>query len=174
MAQDDPHTRQHFVHAKGLGDVIIGPQIQRLDFVAFCLLAGEDDTRPLGPVAHPRVGPQPAHPGKEQVEKREVGRVPGTRLNGFVPASGSEHLVAVGREAALQGPQNFPLVIHYQDRGTQFTHKTISSRFPTGNMTNATNPPPSRSFIQIPPPCPSTSPFPPPSPTPAPVAYLPR
>src|SRR5262245_42356551 len=43
MAQGDPYTGKQFVHAEWLGDIVIGPKLERLDNTAFVGAAGEDD-----------------------------------------------------------------------------------------------------------------------------------
>src|SRR6266849_781407 len=41
--QNDPHARQHLLHAEGLGDVVIRPQVERFNLVAFGVLHREHD-----------------------------------------------------------------------------------------------------------------------------------
>src|SRR5207237_1541162 len=51
VAQRRAHARQELPHAEGLGDVVVGAGIERLDLGALLVARGKHDDRHRGPLA---------------------------------------------------------------------------------------------------------------------------
>src|SRR5581483_8567512 len=112
-AQGDPHARQHFFNAKGLGDVVIGPQVERFDLVAFGILHRKHDNWHVRRGSHLAAYLQAAHAWQQQVEQDKVRAQRGRGINCFLTTTCGVNAVTMCFEGAMQGSYNFSLIIDH-------------------------------------------------------------
>jgi hypothetical protein len=73
MTQCDTDPRQKFTRVEGLGQVVVGPGVERPDFVLLLFPRRDDDNGRLRPLAQPFGYFQSVHVGKTQVKQHHVG-----------------------------------------------------------------------------------------------------
>ena len=86
-AQAGPNAGRYFPRSERFADVIIGPSIERLDFVSFLSPGGEHNYRNLAPLAYLPNDIYPVHVWEPKVEKDEIG----------IPSSGLRNSILTGR-----------------------------------------------------------------------------
>ena len=102
-----------------LGDVVVGPQIERFDHVVALVLRGDHDHRQIGDRPDLSQLPQrleAAQAGHHHVEQDRVDAAFADHPEGGDAAVGREHLVAAAREPARQRIPVHRVVVDQQQR----------------------------------------------------------
>ena len=72
-AQHGVDPGQHFLHLKGLGDIVVGAQLQAVDLVLQLALGGEHDDGHLGGLPDFAADGPAVHAGQHDVQHHQVG-----------------------------------------------------------------------------------------------------
>ncbi len=124
MAQRHAQTRQQFVGAKRLGQVIVRAQVERGHFVALGVAHGKDEDGDGRPFAQSFAHVQAAQLGQVEIEDDGVWQFRGGPVECLFAVGGADHVVAVSDQARAQRTQNMRLVVNDQDFGL-FHRSTI-------------------------------------------------
>ena len=106
---------QEFIDAERLRLVVVGPQVQRLDLVAFVLADREHDDRGGRPRPEPAADLEPADPREVQVEHDEVRSEALREQQGFLAVDRGLHGVPPGDEGSVQCLADLSLVVDDED-----------------------------------------------------------
>src|SRR5215467_4477817 len=68
--QNNTHASQHLLYAKGLGDVVVGSQVEDFDLVAFSVFNRQDDNGYIGHYPHTPTHFQAAHAWQQEVKQQ--------------------------------------------------------------------------------------------------------
>src|SRR5262249_52199301 len=112
-----PHPGEKFVHAEGLGDVVVRARVQRLHLVGAVSAAGQDDDGRAGPAAQPADYLHPVQVRQAEVEDHQVRRAVAGPLQRLPAGGGRVHLVAAHPQVDPQRAQDLRLVVDYQNAG---------------------------------------------------------
>lgn len=116
-ADGGPQPGQQLVHAEGLGDVVVGTRVQRLDLLVGGVPGGEHDDRHPGPAAQPLDHVDAVEVGQAQVEHHDVGVAGGGELEGGGTVVGRVDLVLAGLEVDHQGAHDLRFVVDHEHPG---------------------------------------------------------
>jgi hypothetical protein len=86
VAQGYPQPGQQFAHAKWFGQIIIGPCVQRGDFIGFLIADREDNNWCLGSLSQPPGHFDPFDVGQPQIQNDDVGAIIHNCLQSFLPS----------------------------------------------------------------------------------------
>ncbi len=120
-AQHHPDARRQLAQAEGLGDVIVGAQLQPQHLVVLIQPGGQDDDGclllpgwgGLAPVsAHEIVA---AHLRHHQVQHDQVGLLMPRHEQRLAPVAGGSHLEALLYQVRLEQRAQLGFIIHHQD-----------------------------------------------------------
>ena len=114
-AQHCPHPGYQFAGAEGLGDVVIGAQIQADESIRFGGLGREHDDRHLGLGLQDTADVEPIHLGQQQVQHDQVRPSLAGQLQGFQAVVSDEHPVAVPLQIEPDQVHDLPVVVNHQD-----------------------------------------------------------
>ena len=120
------HARQQLLDAEGLGEVVVGAQIEAVDLVLILPTRRQDDDGHGGELAHPLRDGKAIHPWHHDVEQHEIG---GVRLDLFerrLPIAHRDHLIALELEVARDQPQDLGIVVGGQNRRLLRRHRSFS------------------------------------------------
>ena len=106
---------QELVDAERLRLVVVGPQVQRLDLVAFVLADREHDDRGGRPRPEPAADLEPADRREVQVEHDQVRREALREQQGFLAVDRGLHGIPPGDEGSIQCLADLGLVVHDED-----------------------------------------------------------
>ena len=122
-----PHAREKLIHAEGLGHVVVGPEIERLDLAGFVTPARQHHDR-HALVARPHHSQQiePLHVGQPQIENDEVGFLPQKLERGFC-VGGFEDVVALRAQTHAKKLADRRLVVDDENLGSGGAHAATSS-----------------------------------------------
>jgi hypothetical protein len=116
-----PHRRAHpgqqLVHAERLGQVIVGPGVERFHLVRGVGPAGQHDDRRGSPAAQPADHVHAVHVGQSQVEDDQVRRVGGGQRQRLRPGLGRVHRVLPRPQVDPQRPQDLRLIVNNKHPG---------------------------------------------------------
>ena len=113
-AERGANTREKFLDAEGLGDVVIGAGIERNDFVPFGVAHGEHDDRSIAGTANFAAGLNAADAGKIHVEKNQIGFVLGSQFDGLFAVEASQDRVATERKRGAQNAPDLRFVVDHR------------------------------------------------------------
>jgi cellulose synthase/poly-beta-1,6-N-acetylglucosamine synthase-like glycosyltransferase/peptidoglycan/xylan/chitin deacetylase (PgdA/CDA1 family) len=105
------HPGQQFLHAERLGDVVVGPRVERLDLVGAVGSPGQHDDGRLGPAAQALDDLHAVQVGQAQVEDDQVRRVPAGHGERLGPGRRDVHLVLPHPQVDAQRPEDLRLVV---------------------------------------------------------------
>ena len=128
--QGGPDTCQQLAGAKGLGNIIVGPQVQRLDLILLRGAGRKHHDRSHVLLAHGADQLQTVPVGQTQIQDHEVGVVGGKQ--GQAHGAGVRHqcLIAVGLQQRLNEAANIGLIFHHKDLEFIIAHlRSPPSRF---------------------------------------------
>ena len=108
---------QQLVHAEGLGDVVVGARVERLDLLVGGVPGRQHQDRHPGPAAQPLDHLDAVHVGQAQVEDDHVGVAGGGELEGGGAVGGRVDLVLACLEVDHEGAHDLRLVVDHQHPG---------------------------------------------------------
>ena len=126
VANGRPHTGQQLIGAKGLGEIVIGPQIQSGDLVLLVGAGGDHYHRQGGPAAELAQNVQTVHIRQAQIQNHQIRAVGGDHGHGLGSAGGPHSLVAIGGENGGDKAGDALFVLNDQNLFTD-VHRVSSS-----------------------------------------------
>jgi hypothetical protein len=108
---------QQFVHAEGLGDVVVGAGVQRLDLLVGGVPGGQHQDRHAGPAAQAPDHLDAVHVRQAQVEDDHIGVAGGGELEGGGAVVGRVDLVLARLEVDHEGAHDLRLVVDHEHPG---------------------------------------------------------
>src|SRR6266516_223433 len=99
-SQHGPYPRQQFVHTKGLGEIIIGTQIETTDLILILSTSGDNDDRDSGELTDALADGKAIHPGHHHVKQHQVRPMRFYLFKGLLTITGWQDLVALKLEIA--------------------------------------------------------------------------
>src|SRR5579862_2483027 len=115
-AQQDLDAGQQFCGFKGLGDVVVGAQLEAHNLVDCVIAHGEDQDGGGHPgAANVATDVEPAFPGKVDIEDDEVKRLVGGSLNGLDSVRCGLHNISLCAQAIAQSSAQGFFVFHDKD-----------------------------------------------------------
>ena len=120
-----PYSRQQFIHAERLGDVVVGAGIERLDFRFLLTTHREHDDRDGRAFADRAAKLHARHARHGEVGDNEVGQPVHCRVEaGFAVGCGF-HFVALGVERSLEHARDLRFIIDHQNTAA-LAHDSLS------------------------------------------------
>ena len=98
MAQRYPNPGQQFGGAEGLGEIIVGPRIQRFDLIALFFARRNDNDRRIGPFAQAARHIQAIQVGQAQIQNDDIGMVQSHLVDALTTRRRFEQPVAAARQ----------------------------------------------------------------------------
>ena len=156
MTKRRPHARKQFVHAEGLGDVIVGAEIERLDLADLVAAARQHHDRDgLVARAHHPQQFQALHVRQSKIENDEIG-ILRQQLERGLAVRRLQDVVALRAQAHAQQFADGRLVIDHENLERGRAHAAVSSCLVaggTGNLIVKTAPGRSGRFAAVIVPC---------------------
>jgi len=112
------HPGQHLARVEGLGNVIVGAQLQPQDLVGVLHPRREHDDRGGGQarVAADAAGHLPAvQVGQHQVEEKQVGALIAQHRQRCGAIARHLHRISRLLQIPAQQPRNLPIIVHHQN-----------------------------------------------------------
>ena len=150
--QRGAEARHELARAEGLGHVVVGAGLERLDLRVLLAHGAEHEDRHRGPLAQAPGELDAAAVGEHEVDDRGVGRAHGGAIERLLHRGGLDHLVAGLAQDDLQRAQDLALVIDDQ-HARQIAHAGSS-----GSSTTNVDPCPGSDSTHTRPPLASTKP----------------
>ena len=95
VAERRADTRQQFRGPEWFGDIVVGAQIQRLDFLVFGRPGGNDDDRSACPGADFTYDLVSAHIRKSEIQKDDIRTLGADQVESLCPIVRTEHAVVM-------------------------------------------------------------------------------
>ena len=125
MADSRPHPGQQLIGAEGLGQVVVGSQVQSGDLVLLVGPGGDHHHRQRGPAAKLAQNVQTVHIRQAQVQDHQVRTVRGDHGHGLGTVAGPHGLIAIGGENGGDEVGDALFILNDQDFFTDI--HTVSS-----------------------------------------------
>src|SRR4029077_21170910 len=103
------------VDGERLGEVIVGPQVEGIDFVPLLPTYREDDDRNARALANPPNELEAIYVRKPQIEQDQIRSEPDHTFHRGLPRLGDPYLKAVAAEVGVDGPSDGGLVVGHED-----------------------------------------------------------
>ena len=113
-AQGGPQPGQQLVHAEGLGQVVVGAEVEGGDLVGLGLPHRQHDDGHGRPAPEAADHVEPVDAGQAEVEQDDVGVAGGRQVEGLLPAGRLVDVVAAGLQVHGEGPPDLGLVVDDQ------------------------------------------------------------
>jgi len=114
-AEDGPDPGAELAQAEGLGQVVVGPDLEAEELVRLGVPRGQHDDGDLAPRPDPARRLDPVEPRQVEVEDEEVEALPRGELDRLGAGEGLGHLVAEGGEVIAQDLVQLALVLDHED-----------------------------------------------------------
>ena len=105
---------EQFVHAEGLGDVVVRAGVERLDLLVGSVAGGEHQDRHARPAPQPLDDLDAVHVGQTEVEDDHVGVAGGGELKGARAVVGGVHLVLAGAQIDRESAYDLRFVVDHE------------------------------------------------------------
>ena len=109
-------TREQLVHPEGLGEVVVGAEVERLDLGCLGPTPRQHDDRHGRPAPEPAHDVEAVHAREAEVEDDDVGMVAGRELERLFAADGHIGFVSTGAEVHFEGLDDARIV--FDDEGS--------------------------------------------------------
>ena len=121
-AQDGPDAGHKLLELEGLGEVVVGPQVEALHAVVHLVAGGEHDHGHAGDLAQPAAKLEAVDAGQHEVEDDEVWRLGKGHAQARLAVPGALGVEALVAEAQGEKIDDAGFVVDYQKaraRGSQ-------------------------------------------------------
>ena len=124
--QRDADARQELADAEGLGQVVVGARVERLDLFLLVAACGQDDDRPRIPLAQPCRHFHAVDVGQAQIEDDQIGLSRRCFDESVASRFGLEDPEWLRGQACAQEPPDLRIILDDDQRGRRFAHWSTS------------------------------------------------